>query len=288
MLSLLLAGLLLRPAPPYSAVVVDARTNKPLAGVSVRVTGHKHATTTDAHGVFQVAGTAPGLELSHYCYAPLHTTVPAAAGSRDTLRLLPTSYVLEPVTLHPPRIVSFSSVPCPRGQRLLPGQSVALLLERRTEAAPRTLCIVHEVRFAVQPDVKQGRLRVRLVNTQAPGAGTQDLLPAPVLFSAEQLRAAPGGELALDLRPYDLLLPLEWLCVVVDCLPTDEADRDAVLTTDAQGRPAVQLAASAEALGHQVAAADFPLLAGKRGHSKWATRARIFYTPETDFSRVTP
>lgn len=306
MLSLLFASLLLAQTPTtaYSAVVVDASTNKPLAGVSVRGKGTKDGVTTDAHGFFKLGGSPTELDLSLLGYAPLHRAVPAQPSATDTLRLLPTSYVLEAVTIRPPKVVTFSSVPkeAPEmGRRLLPGQSVALLLERPATAPTDKPCVLSEVRIFMQDKPKQGRLRVRLVNIQGSGTdtrpGSNDLLPAATVFSTEQLRAAPKGVLTLDVSEYGLLLPVEGLCVVVDCLPTDPADLSIKVTTE-KGRSTVALAASAGGPVHNVPGEEYPMLEAKRGvgartwsrfpdRPEWTTRASLFYTVHTDVSVFT-
>lgn len=306
MLSLLLASLLLVQTPPtYSAVVVDATTNKPLANVSVRATGSKDGTTTDAHGIFKLGGSPTQLDFALLGYSALHLAVPAQPTSADTLRLLPTSYVLDAVTIRPPKVVTFSSVPkegAEMGRRLLPGQSVALLLERPASAPADKPCMLSEVRIYLQDKVKEGRLRVRLVDIQGSGTsarpGSNDLLPAPSVYSTEQLRAAPKGVLLVDVSQYGLLLPAEGLCVVVDCLPTDPADQDIKVTNDGKGHSTVTLATAAGAASHNVPGDDYPSLESRRGvglrtwsrfpaRPEWTTRANLFYTVHTDVSVYT-
>lgn len=99
MLNLFLALLLVGPGPRYSAVVVDAVSHKPLAGVSVRLTDASDSTRTNAHGRFQLPAGANAFDLSLDGYAPLHGQRPAGPGAVDTLRLRATTTMLPTVTL---------------------------------------------------------------------------------------------------------------------------------------------------------------------------------------------
>lgn len=290
-------------SPPYSATVVDATTNQPLAGVSVRATEPGGATSTDALGHFTLAGTPRTLELALLGYAPLHLAVPAETSGPDTLRLLPRSYALEEVAVRPPRASTLASVPNAGpalGRRLYPGQAVALLLERPAAAPAAQPCVVSEVRLFLQERPRQGRLRVRLVEV-LPGPparpGTRDLLPTPAIFSTEQLAHAPKGVLTVDVSAANLLVPATGLCVVVECLPTDPADQGAVVATtrDAKGRATITLTSrgATNSPGRAFPGDDFPLLRAGRGagagtwsyyadRPTWTTRSALSYTVQTE------
>lgn len=302
---LLLSLTLLGSAPPtpYSAVVVDAATNQPLPGVHVQTDQPGVAASTDAHGRFTLADPPRTLDLSLLGYAPLRCAVPLAPpGPRAyTLRLLPRSYALAEVAVRPPRSVTLVSV-APGGpelgRRLYPGQAVALLLARPATAPPDQPCVLSDVRFSLRERPQQGRLRVRLVEVLAGSParpGTRDLLPTPAVFSTEQLAQARKGELALDVSASNLLLPAAGLCVVLECLPTDPADRGAAVTVapGAQGRSTVTLTTEPGQAPRSYAGEDFPLLAAGRGvgpgtwssyadRPQWTTRAAISYTVRTE------
>lgn len=156
------------PPVPYSAVVVDAATNQPLAGVHVHAGQPGLAASADAHSRFTLPNLPLTVDLSLLGYAPLHVAVPVSpAGLRpDTLRLLPRSYALDQVAVRRPRPSTLTSVPAggpELGRRLYPGQAVALLLERPAFAPPDQPCVVSEVRFSLSERPRQGRLCVRLV-----------------------------------------------------------------------------------------------------------------------------
>lgn len=291
------------PPVPYSAVVVDATTNQPLAGVHVRADQSGLAASTDAHGRFTLPNLPPTVDLALLGYAPLHVVVPAApTGPRaDTLRLLPRSYTLDEVAVRPPRPATLVSVPTggpELGRRLYPGQAVALLLERPASAPPDQPCVVSEVRFSLRERPRQGRLRVRLVEvlTGPPARpGTRDLLPTPAVFSTGQLAQARKGEVVLDVSASNLLLPATGLCVVLDCLPTDPADQSAAVTIGpgAKGRTTVTLTSLPGQSPRTYTGEDFPLLTAGRGvgtgtwsyyadRPQWTTRSAISYTVRTE------
>jgi hypothetical protein len=82
--------LLTQTAPTsYSAVVVDATTSQPLAGVHVMATEPPAGVAiTDDQGRFTLAAAARTLTLTRLGYAPLQMVLPADADLADTLRLL--------------------------------------------------------------------------------------------------------------------------------------------------------------------------------------------------------
>lgn len=297
---LLISLLLLRPPalPPYSATVVDAATNEPLAGVSVQATEPAGATSTDERGGFTLAARPRSLGLTRLGYAPLRLTGPAESGGPDTLRLLPQAYALAEVAVRPPRAVVIAYAPGggpELGRRLYPGQAVALLLERPATVPADQPCVVSEVRLLLRERPQQGRLRVRLVEV-LPGPpdhpGTRDLLPTPAIFSTAQLTQARRGELLLDVSASGLLLSVAGLCVVIECLPTEPADEGAALaiTHDGKGHPTITLTSSGAGTAPRLYAGDdFPLLTAGRGtgsgtwsyypnRSTWTTRSAVSYT----------
>lgn len=247
---LLLCGLLTVPAGPYSAVVVDATTNRPLEAVSVRDPDSNTGTTTTAQGTFTLATTPKRVALSRLGYASLTLTL--APGSRlDTLRLLPQNYVLGDVVVRTPRSFLMSSGKQggqQGGFNVFPGQSLATLLSRPEDLSPDQPCVVTQVRLYLQEKPKQGRVRVRLTTLERATAagkpaqpGSQDILPIPFVFSTEQLAAARKGELLIDLSAYNILLPPDGLCVVLEALPTNPDDKLSGISRDEKNRVTVHL-----------------------------------------------
>lgn len=102
MLNLLLAWLLTTPIPPYCAIVVDAVSHRPLAGVSVRSLDATALTSTDAHGQFQLPAGSADFDLSLDGYANLRAHHAPGTTQGDTLRLRPTSTMLPAVTVRIP------------------------------------------------------------------------------------------------------------------------------------------------------------------------------------------
>lgn len=286
---------------PYSAVVVDATTNRPLENVSVRV-GAAGGVKTNSQGVFTLdAGSGQALALSHLGYAPLNYTVPASSPRPDTVRLLPQSYVLDAVAVRPPRAQTFSSTPAtgPEISRsVLPGQSVALLITRPAGVPADQPCVVDNVHLYLSDKVKEGRLRIRLVNllheeNQPDRPGQNDLLPAPVVYSTEQLRNAAHGNLVVDLSAYNLLVPTEGLCVVVDGLPTDPSTDVVSAKVDSKGKITVIVVPHVGGPTQSFSSEGFPHLVAKRetgtrtwgrsaGRPAWAVPPGMAYTVRAD------
>jgi len=300
-LSLLLLLTQLAPAS-YSAVVVDATTSQPLAGVRVQATEPPTGVViTDDQGRFTLATAARTLTLTRLGYAPLQLTLPADARLADTLRLLPQAYALPEVAVRPPQVRTLLSVPAggaELGRTLYPGQAVALLLTRPADAPADQPCVLGMVHLWLRERPQQGRLRVRLVDV-LPGPpdrpGTRDLLPTPAVFSLAQLTQARRGELVVDLTPYNLLLPAAGLAVVVECLPTDPADLGTTVSAAADGRghTTVTLAGSPGQASRTYAGTDFPMLTARHGtgpgtwsyypnRTGWTTRSAVAYTVRTE------
>lgn len=292
--------LLLTQALPtnYSAVVVDATTSQPLAGVRVQASGPGPGlATTDDRGRFTLAGAARTLALTRLGYAPLQVSVPADARLADTLRLLPQAYALAEVAVRPPRtqvLLSVAAGGAELGRTLYPGQAVALPLTRPADAPADQPCVLRTVRLWLRERPRQGRLRVRLVDV-LPGPpnrpGTRDLLPIPAVFSLAQLTQARRGELVLDVAPYNLLLPAAGLAVVIECLPTDPAGLDTPVSTatDGRGHTTVTLAGGPSQTSRSYAGTDFPVLTARYGAGPgtwsyypsrvgWTTRSAVAYT----------
>ncbi len=227
MLSLyLLFCRLLVPAPAgLSATVVDATTSRPLAGAVVRTQTSAQTSTTDERGHFSLDPRPDdqSLTISRLGYAPLVLTR-AQFQQADTLRLLPRAYVLGEVAVgaQTPKTRLISSVPAKRpvvGKLLLPGQSEATVLFRPAELGPNQTCVLNQASFYLLGKPRPGQLRVRLValSAQAGPQASAELLPVPVYVSAAQVS---GHRVRLDLSAYNIILPAEGLCLVVECLPT--------------------------------------------------------------------
>ena len=304
MLFLLLTSFYLTLPPSYSAVVVDASTNKPLAAVSVRDPTSGQGTSTDERGVFTLPGAPTRLSLTCLGYASLTASVPVGKGtaSADTLRLLPEAYALSEVAVRPPRAQTFSTGlhEGPKlGSRLYPGQAAGLLVMRPTSVPADQPCVITHVRLFLRDKPQQGRLRVRLVSIE-PGPpahpGANDLLPTPVVFSTQQLANAPHGQLVLDLSAYDLLLPAAGLCVVVECLPTDPDELGVTVRADQAKRKVFVTTLPRPGVAARVYdVKDFPMLEATRGagtqtwtrapgRPTWTTHTSFFYSVRTEVS----
>lgn len=155
----------------YSAVVVDATTSQPLAGVRLLAADSPAALgSTDAHGRFTLASPPRRLTMTQPGYAPLSVSLPADTRVADTLRLLPLAYTLPEVAVRPPRTQTLLSVADggdDLGRTLYPGQAVALPLTRPATAPADQPCVLHTVRLWLHERPRQGRLRVRLVDVLA-------------------------------------------------------------------------------------------------------------------------
>lgn len=308
MLSLLLAGLLALP-PAYSAVVVDATTNRPLAGVSIRPAAlPAQGTTTDAQGLFTLASQPQALDLSLVGYAPLHLAVPTQHQGIDTLRLLPQAYALADVHVRPPKAVTISSIPEKGhdfGELILPGISVGLLIPRPATVPADQPCLITEVRLRLRDRPREGRLRIRLVplatnanGTNRPGIG--DLLPTPFIVSLPEMAASKGGEIKLDFTPYNIVLPASGLCVVVESLLTDPADQVLRTEVDAKKNILVLLAPRPGESGpaRVLRGSDFPYLLARQGtglrtwmrsdiRPEWNSRQALFFAVHAQVSLLT-
>ncbi len=278
-----LFSLLLAAAPPaYSAVVVDAITRQPLAGVTVREEGAPVpavALTTDAAGRFQLDKPPVLLHLNRLGYAPLVVQrLAGAVNQPDTLRLLPQVFALGEVAVRAPHTVILSSVE-PKGKSmargLIPGQAIASYLVRPATAPAGQACVLNQLRFFLASRVAEGQLRVRLVAAQPaplhPGSqmqpGPVDLLPEPLTLTAAQLAAFSRGRVSLDLSKYKLPLPVEGLFVIIECLATNLEDKVIAVTQSTTGRYKRQVVVGPDpaspATSHVIDGDDLPSLEGQ-------------------------
>jgi len=275
--------LLTTPSPPvYTAVVVDAITRQPLAGVTVREESDPApaaALITDAAGRFQLDKQPIALHLNRLGYAPLVVRRAGRVASQpDTLRLLPQVFVLGEVAVRAPRAAVLSSTE-PKGKsmarHLVPGQAVALYLAPPTTTLAGQASVLDQLRFFLASRVAEGQLRVRLVTAQPaplhPGSQVQpgpvDLLPEPFTLTASQLAAFSRGRVSLDLSKYKLPLPAEGLFVIIECLATNPEDKFIAVTHTTTGRAKRQIVlgpdAANPATAHVVADEDLPSLEGQ-------------------------
>lgn len=159
-------------------------------------------------------------------------------------------------------------------RQLVPGQSIAMLLVPPASAPVGKACVLDQIRLFLLDKPRQGRLRVRLVNVVAASAlgatarpGTADLLPEAAIFTTSQL-AATHKQLTLDMSQYNLLLPAEGLCVIVECLPTKPTDQFVAVTRPTNGKGGIKVVISPDPTdGSKTEVfdeADFPALDGQQ------------------------
>ncbi|MCC3159545.1 carboxypeptidase-like regulatory domain-containing protein [Hymenobacter sp. 15J16-1T3B] len=232
-LGLLLLGLWPWGAPPaYQAVVIDAATRQPLAGVAVTDLDAGATRSTDATGHITLPGPAAHLRLRHLGYAPAEVLRGALpAGQVDTLRLTPQRFALADVVVQGARPVRLSGY---AGKLKYVG-GVLLVPEYQTASLFRPA--PGEVGSVVQRLTAQfrnnhptaGRVRMRLLPVLPTSPFTpdltRDLLTGELQYSAAQIAALPNQELTVELASHGIRVPAAGLCLLVEGLPSSPEEQ---------------------------------------------------------------
>ncbi|RTQ48216.1 hypothetical protein EJV47_17460 [Hymenobacter gummosus] len=211
----------------YQAVVVDAVTRRPLAGVAVTDLHTRAGLTTDAAGRFSLPGPVAHFRLQHLGYAPAELTrTRRPAGPPDTLRLHPQTFALAGVQVQGARPVVLSGyagkLKYLSGALLVPEYQVA---SRFRPDATTLGSVVQRLTVKFRDNhPTAGRVRVRLLpallTTPFTPDLTRDLLPAELMYTAAEVAALPNQELVVELASYGIRMPQEGLCILVEGLPT--------------------------------------------------------------------
>ena len=232
----LLLSTSLLSSPPYRGVVIDAQTHQPVVGATVQhVKEHSDESgaafdATDVGGrilLTGTVGTTVHLRVSSLGYATADLTRPLRESGADTIRLEPASQSLSDVTVRPGQVLTlmaFRKTPkSATGAFMIPSVEMALELPPLPGGKTGTL---NQVRLQFRPtkySVHQGGLRVRLLArpdtsraTAANGPSGIDLLAAPILITAAQAAAAPGGLYTLDLVGQNVTMPANGLYVLLE------------------------------------------------------------------------
>ncbi len=217
------------PAGSYQAVVVDATTSRPIAGVSITDLQTRAGSATDSQGRFGLAGPAAHFRLHSLGFADLEATRAALPpGQVDTLRLLPEAILLSEVSVRPTKPVVLSSVGTKPGKQhgtiLVPGAQCGILFRPAASMLPAVVQQI-SVQFELnkQAHALAGRVRVRLVALERGSSMTpsaHDLLPIAATYTAAELDALPNHLLIIDLSSYGIRLPASGFFVLVEGLAT--------------------------------------------------------------------
>ena len=217
------------PTNSYQAIVVDATTSQPLAGISVVDLQTQTGSATDQHGRFSLPGPTAHFHLRGLGFADLEATRPATApGQIDTLRLLPKTILLSEVSVRPSKPVVMSSlgdkVGKPKGYIMAPGTQYGILFRPAADMLP---AVVQQISVRFQPNKQShdliGRVRVRLVSLERGSSMTpsvHDLFPIAATYTAAELDVLPNHLLNIDLSSYNIKLPATGFFVLVEGLTT--------------------------------------------------------------------
>lgn len=217
------------PAGSYQAVVVNATTSQPIAGVSIIDLQTQTGFLTDPKGRFNLAGPTVHFRLHSLGFADLEATRSVLLpGQVDTLRLLPDAILLSEVSVRPYKPVVLSSVGTkagkPHGTLLVPGAQFGILFRPAANMLP---AVVQKIGVQFEPNEQShalaGRVRVRLVALERGSSMTpsaHDLLPISATYTAAELAALPNHLLTVDLSTYNIRLPASGFFVLVEGLAT--------------------------------------------------------------------
>lgn len=217
------------PSTTYQAIVVDATTSRPLAGVSVTNLQTQTSSATDQQGRFSLPGPMAHFRLHGLGFAALEASRQALAwGQADTIRLLPEAILLSEVSVRPAKPMVLSSlgskVGKPHGYVIVPGAQFAVLFQPTAHLLPAVVQQINvRFQFNAQSHALVGRVRVRLVALERGSSATpsaHDLVPIAATYTAAELAALPDHLLTVDLSAYSIRLPATGFFVVVEGLAT--------------------------------------------------------------------
>ena len=281
------------PTAPYQAIVVNATTSRPLAGVSVVDLSTQAGLVTDARGRFSLPGPTAHFRLRSLGFADLETSRPALPPNQtDTLRLLPQAILLSEVSVRPARTVVLSSLGSKigklRGTYLVPGTQFGILLRPQAGSLP---AVVQQINVRLQANhvPVSGRLRVRLVAPERWSATTpseHDLLPIAATYTAAELAALPNNLLTVDLSAYNIRLPSTGFFVLIEGLGT--AVGETYVTDKLDGTSYVVVTATDlqnPATFRQTPVAEFPVISWAASVTDTETMTRLGYTKPWHFKR---
>ncbi|WP_139926478.1 hypothetical protein [Hymenobacter sp. DG01] len=155
----------------------------------------------------------------------------------DTLKPIPMQSLAE-VTVRPGQTVTVTpfgaKVKPLRTYSLVAGTNIAVHLPASTHGT------ISQIQVQLKPtDVRAGRLRVQLLAAPVGEVPTvpesATMLPAPIMVSAQQMKAAPKGLLTLDVSAHDLAMPAGGVFVVVEGLGSETAPNYVAITVPSKG-----------------------------------------------------
>lgn len=290
---LLLFSLLLsavNPAPKlYRAIVVDATTSRPIAGVSVLDVQNQVSSITDQQGQFSFPGPSVHFHLRSLGFADLDATRPALApGQVDTLRLLPERILLSEVSVRPTQLLTLSSlgskVGKSHGSVVVPGAQFGVLI--RPDATIHS-AVVQQISVRFSPKIGlEGRVRVRLVAIERGSLSTpsaNDLVPIAATYTAAELAALPNHLLTVDLSAYNIRLPATGFFVLVEGLATKAGETyvtDKIVGSMQKGKAILVTATDPQnpTTFHETNIFDYPALSWAPSVTNVETLSRLGYS----------
>ena len=280
---------ILPPAGDYEAVVVNATTSRPLAGVSITDLQTQTGSATDQRGRFRLAGPAAHFRLHSLGFADLEATRPVLLpGQVDTLRLLPDAILLSEVRVRPARPVVLASVGAkagkPHGTVLVPGAQCGSVFQPAASMLP---AVVQQISVRFHPDhCLIGRIRVRLVAPERHSLMTpsaHDLVPIAATYTAAELAALPNHLLTIDLSSYNIRLPATGFFVLIEGLATIASETyvtDKFVSTQGKFTPVVITASDPQnpATFRETPAFDYPAVSWVASITSVETVTRLGYS----------
>lgn len=280
------------PATRYQAIVVDATTSRPLAGVSVTDLQSQTSLSTDQQGRFNLPGPVAHFRLRSLGFADLEATRPVLApGQVDTLRLLPEAILLSEVSVRPAKPVVLSSLGTKVGKShsyiVAPGAQYGILFHPAANMLPAVMQQI-SVRFDLnkQSHALVGRIRVRLVALERGSSMTpsaHDLLPIAAIYTAAELATLPNHLLTVDLSSYNIRLPATGFFVLVEGLTTVAGETYVTDKMVGSGRnilPVIVTASDPQnpATFHETPAFDYPAISCSASITEVETVTRLGYS----------
>ena len=285
------------PTNSYQAIVVDATTSRPLAGVSIMDLKGQAGAATDQQGRFSLPGPAVHFRLRSLGFADLEAIRTALApGQVDTLRLLPEAILLSEVSVRPSKPVMLSSLGTkaakPHGTILVPGAQYGILFQPAANLLPAVVQQI-SLRLGSARPPTAGRIRVRLVAPERGSSSTpsaHDLVPIAATYTAAELAALPDHVLTVDLSAYSIRLPATGFFVLIEGLATVAGEMfvtDKMVGNMNSGKMVIVTAPDPQnpATFRETPALDFPVISWTASITEIETVTRLGYSKPWTFKR---
>jgi hypothetical protein len=226
----------------YRAIVIDAKTNKPLSNIHLIDLKNKIELITDEKGQFKIPGHSAHFIISTLGHNQLELSRNALDNNNlDTIRLSIKDILLPEINIKPSEKIILNGVNKKVSNRIscivAPGIKYAIKFSPMSEI---NSAIIDKINIKLGSSKKtEGKLRIRLVaveNEKQTLPSNKDLMPFATEYSASELSKLKDHLLSIDLNQYNISIPDQGFFVLIEGLPT-YSNESRVIAKDFDKKP---------------------------------------------------